>query len=111
MDGGTPDYLHNVCGCVGSAGPVPAPDPVDWPCEEVGVELDWLRFYWVYFQAEPQDPRPSLLEIMEQAGAEYVWGTSNAFDQLMDHVPPAFEERWRCMGCDFGVGGCDETCP
>lgn len=114
-DGWPVNYLHNVCGCVGSVGDAESPDPnlVDYPCNKVGTELDWQRFWWAFLQAP--GIQPSFMDVMDLVGEVYVSetlddpGPEGAFDQLLEGLEGPlglYYTRFRSLGCPFGVGGC-----
>lgn len=93
--GGAVNWLHLAAGC--------DCDDSFHGCDEYGVEMDWLRFYWDY--RENAGVAPTHRQIFEHVVATYggyadEFGKTDTQDRLEDHVQGTLATRWDSLA-DF----------
>lgn len=75
-------------------------NPAVWDCDQVGVELDWMRTFWDY---HTDDDLPgairSHLQLQQDLNASGGWSSSSAWDDIDDGMTARGQgARWQSAG-------------
>ncbi len=69
-----------------------------------GVELDWMRALWDYYQDPSPSPRPDFDDVLDFVDAAPAWTTSDAWESMEDAaVTMSTVTRWNTAGTRNGI--------